>query len=88
MAGGDLEKIKTVGKYLVEVWKATGMDMARVKFVWSSDEISNNAVAYWTQALDIARRTTIARVKKCCQIMGRLENKLTAAQVGICKQQK
>ena len=23
--GGDLEKIKTVGKYLVEVWKATGM---------------------------------------------------------------
>ncbi len=33
------------------------------------------------QALDIARRTTIARVKKCCQIMGRLENRLTAAQV-------
>ena len=33
------------------------------------------------QALDIARRTTIARVKKCCQIMGRLENKLTAAQI-------
>jgi len=80
-SGGDLEKIKTVGKYLVEVWKATGMDMERVKFVWSSDEISNNAAAYWTQALDIARRTTIARVKKCCQIMGRLENKLTAAQI-------
>ena len=36
MAGVDLEKIKTVGKYLVEVWKATGMDMERVKFVWSS----------------------------------------------------
>ena len=79
--GGDLEKIKTVGKYLVQVWTASGMDMERVKFIWSSDEISNNAVAYWTQALDIARRTTIARVKKCCQIMGRLENKLTAAQI-------
>ena len=39
--------------------------MERVKFVWSSDEISDNAVEYWTQALDIARRTTIARVKKC-----------------------
>ena len=23
LAGGDLEKIKTVGKYLVEVWKVT-----------------------------------------------------------------
>eukprot|EP00288_Rhodomonas_lens_P016757 CAMPEP_0177703458 /NCGR_PEP_ID=MMETSP0484_2-20121128/7681_1 /TAXON_ID=354590 /ORGANISM="Rhodomonas lens, Strain RHODO" /LENGTH=764 /DNA_ID=CAMNT_0019214811 /DNA_START=355 /DNA_END=2649 /DNA_ORIENTATION=+ len=79
--GGDLHKIKVVGKYLVEVWKATGMDMDRVKFVWSSDEITNNATAYWTQALDVARRTTVARVKKCCQIMGRLENKLTAAQI-------
>lgn len=37
------------GKYLVEVWKATGMDMEHVKFVWSSDEISRNAHAYWTQ---------------------------------------
>ena len=50
--GGDLEKIKTVGKYLVEVWKASGMDMERVKFIWSSDAISKNAEAYWTQALD------------------------------------
>eukprot|EP00286_Rhodomonas_abbreviata_P022569 CAMPEP_0181304206 /NCGR_PEP_ID=MMETSP1101-20121128/9016_1 /TAXON_ID=46948 /ORGANISM="Rhodomonas abbreviata, Strain Caron Lab Isolate" /LENGTH=773 /DNA_ID=CAMNT_0023409927 /DNA_START=263 /DNA_END=2585 /DNA_ORIENTATION=+ len=79
--GGDLHKIKVVGKYLVEVWKATGMDMDKVKFIWSSDEITNNAAAYWTQALDVARRTTVARVKKCCQIMGRLENKLTAAQI-------
>ena len=79
--GGDLDKIKTVGKYLVEVWKATGMNMERVKFVWSSHEICNHSDAYWTQALDIARKTTIARVKKCCQIMGRLENKLTAAQI-------
>ena len=31
--------------------------------------------------MDVARRTTVARVKKCCQIMGRLENKLTAAQI-------
>ena len=79
--GGDLDKIKTVGKYLVEVWKATGMNMERVKFVWSSHEICNHSDAYWTQALDIARKTTIARAKKCCQIMGRLENKLTAAQI-------
>jgi len=79
--GGDLEKIKVVGRYLVEVWKATGMDMDRVRFVWSSDDITNKATPYWTQALDIARKTTVARVKKCCQIMGRLENKLTAAQI-------
>jgi len=79
--GGDLDKIKTVGSYLIEVWKASGMDMSRVKFLWSSDEISNNAKAYWGQALDIARKTTLPRIKKCCQIMGRKEDKLTAAQI-------
>jgi tyrosyl-tRNA synthetase len=80
--GGDLEKIKTVGHYLVEVWKAAGMDMSRVKFLWSSDEINANAKSYWEQALHIAARTNMTRIKKCCQIMGRAdENKLTAAQI-------
>jgi len=79
--GGDLEKIKTVGKYLVEVWKAAGMDMTRVKFLWCEEQITSHAKQYWGQALDIARRTTLARIKKCCQIMGRAEDKLTAAQI-------
>jgi tyrosyl-tRNA synthetase len=80
--GGDLEKIKTVGQYLVEVWKAAGMDMTRVKFLWSSDEISSHAKDYWGQALHIACRTNMTRIKKCCQIMGRNdEEKLTAAQI-------
>ena len=38
--GGDLEKIKTVGYYFIEVWKALGMNMDRVKFLWASDEIN------------------------------------------------
>ena len=79
--GGDLERIKTVGQYLIQVWTAAGMDMTRVKFLWSSDEITKHARGYWTQALDIARRFAVARVKRCCQIMGRLENALTAAQI-------
>merc|ERR1719253_982918 len=33
------------------------------------------------QALDIARRFNVTRIKKCCQIMGRLEGSLTAAQI-------
>lgn len=47
--GGDLEKIKTVGEYLIRVWRAAGMDMRRVKFLWSSEEISKHAPSYWTQ---------------------------------------
>ncbi len=30
--GGDLQKIKTVGLYMIEIWKAIGMDMTNVSF--------------------------------------------------------
>ena len=43
--------------------------------------ITNHADTYWPKMLDIARSFNIARIKKCCQIMGRLEGNLTAAQV-------
>jgi tyrosyl-tRNA synthetase len=79
--GGDLSKIVTVGKYLIEVWKAAGMDLSNVEFRWASDEITQNAHVYWPIMLDVARRFNVTRIKKCCQIMGRLEGNLTAAQV-------
>eukprot|EP00977_Amphora_coffeiformis_P015519 scaffold4535_cov179-Amphora_coffeaeformis.AAC.4 len=79
--GGDLEKIKTVGEYLIEVWKAAGMNLDHVVFKWASEEITNKADTYWPTMLDVARRFNITRIKKCCQIMGRLEGSLTAAQV-------
>lgn len=79
--GGDLDKIKTVGAYLIEVWKAAGMDLSNVVFKWCSEEITNNADQYWPKMLDIARRFNITRIKKCCQIMGRLEGSLTSAQI-------
>ena len=37
---GDLDKIKVVGRYFVEVWKATGMKMSNVRFLWASDHIT------------------------------------------------
>ncbi|EOD06982.1 hypothetical protein EMIHUDRAFT_68570 [Emiliania huxleyi CCMP1516] len=79
--GGDLDRIKLVGEYLIEVWTAAGMDMSRVQFKWAADEITKHAGRYWTLALDVARRFTVARVSKCCQIMGRKEGTLTAAQM-------
>mmetsp|Transcript_11579 Transcript_11579/g.27708 ORF Transcript_11579/g.27708 Transcript_11579/m.27708 type:complete len:782 (-) Transcript_11579:55-2400(-) len=79
--GGDLDKIQTVGKYLIEVWKAAGMDLSNVVFKWCSDEITEKADEYWPKMLDIARRFNITRIKKCCQIMGRLEGSLTSAQI-------
>ncbi|CCW64284.1 unnamed protein product [Phytomonas sp. EM1] len=79
--GADIENIRTVGKYFVEVWKAVGMDMSRVEFLWTGEEIAKHAEAYWRQVLDIGRRNTISRIKKCCTIMGKGEGTLTCAQI-------
>ena len=79
--GGDLDKIRKVGEYLVQVWRAAGMNMERVKFVWASEAIVQQADLYSRLVVDIARRFTVARLEKCCQIMGRKEGNLSAAQV-------
>lgn len=77
--GGDLVKIKIVGEYLIEVWKAAGMNLDHVVFKWASDEITNKADVYWPTMLDVARSFNITRIKKCCQIMGRLEGNLSSS---------
>jgi tyrosyl-tRNA synthetase len=79
--GGSLDAIKTVGEYLVHVWRAAGMNMTNVKFIWASEEIVARADEYARYVVDIARRFSVVRLTKCCQIMGRKEGNLSAAQV-------
>lgn len=78
--GSDLEKIKLVGKYFIEVWKAAGMDLQNVEFVWASDLVKNDA--YWMLVLKIARTNGIKRFIRTAEIMGREESMdLTLAQL-------
>jgi tyrosyl-tRNA synthetase len=80
--GGDLKKIRTVGEYMIEVWKACGMDMTNVQFVWSSDEINSHSNEYWLRVVDISRRFKLPRIKRCSTIMGREdEEELYASQI-------
>jgi tyrosyl-tRNA synthetase len=80
--GGDLEKIKTVGRYMIEIWKAIGMDMTNVRFLWASDEINAHAEEYWTLVMDIARQNSLNRIQRCCTIMGRKEtDEMSASQI-------
>ena len=69
--GGDLKKIRTVGEYMIEVWKAAGMNMDNVEFLWASDEINKRPEEYWTKVMDIATKFNLARILRCCTIMGR-----------------
>ncbi len=47
----------------------------------ASKEINTHADVYWPIVLNVTRRFNVTRIKKCCQIMGRKEGSLTAAQV-------
>ena len=79
---GDLEKIQVVGRYFVEVWKAAGMNLANVQFLWASEEINKNPEQYWSLVIDISRKNTLTRIKKCSTIMGRSEgDEMPAAQI-------
>ena len=78
--GGDLDAIKKVGEYQIEVWKASGMDTDKIKFLWASDVMADKD--YWKKVLTIARENSVQRITRCAQIMGRGEqDTLSAAQI-------
>jgi tyrosyl-tRNA synthetase len=67
--GGSLENIQTVGKYLIEAWKSCGLDAENVEFVWASEHVKDDD--YWKKVMQVARNTTVNRIIRCGQIMGR-----------------
>ncbi len=78
--GGDLDKIRTVGEYQTEVWKACGMDVDKIEFLWSKDVMADDE--YWKKVVNVARNNTVKRITRCAQIMGRKESEaLSAAQI-------
>jgi len=79
--GGDLEKIKTTGKYFIEVWRASGMDLDHVEFLWASDMVKNPD--YWQLVIRVGMTNKLARFIRTAEFMGREESveKLTAAQI-------
>ncbi|MBY9008191.1 MAG: tyrosine--tRNA ligase [Candidatus Lokiarchaeota archaeon] len=78
--GGDLEVIKKVGDFFIEVWKACEMDLNKVEFIYASDIVKDPK--YWEYVLKISINSTLNRIIRCTQIMGRSESDaLTASQI-------
>jgi tyrosyl-tRNA synthetase len=78
--GGDLDKIQKTGQYFIEVWKACGLDISKVEIIRSSDLVKDPN--YWLLVLKIAKASTVKRIIRCSQIMGRNESEtLSAAQI-------
>lgn len=69
--GGDLDLIKKTGDYFIEGWKACGIDMNKVKVMWTSDLVKDSE--YWKNVINISKQTTIQRAIRAGTIMGREE---------------
>jgi tyrosyl-tRNA synthetase len=69
--GGDIENIKLCGKYLEDCFAALGVDKDMVKFIYASDYV--NDPDYWELVLRTSKATSIARIKRAMDIMGREE---------------
>ncbi|MDQ5981760.1 MAG: tyrosyl-tRNA synthetase, partial [Patescibacteria group bacterium] len=77
---GDMEKIKIAGEYFIEVWKACGMNLDKVEFVWASDLVKKPG--YWDTVMKIAVTKNLPRIIRTVEIMGRQESEsLSASQI-------
>ena len=68
---GDLKKIKLCGKYMEDCFAAMGIAKGKVRFVYASDYV--NDPKYWELVLKTAKATSVARMKRAMDIMGREE---------------
>lgn len=78
--GGNLENIQIAGNCLIETWKACGLNTKNVEFVWASQLVKEPE--YWRKVMQVAVNSTVNRIMRCSQIMGRSESdSLSASQI-------
>lgn len=69
---GDIEKIKLCGRYMEHCFKAMGVDTSKLSFVYASEYVGDPK--YWELVLRVSKSTSVARVKRAMDIMGRKED--------------
>jgi tyrosyl-tRNA synthetase len=67
--GGDLEKIRACGEYMIHCFTALGVPTDRVRFRWAGDVVDDGE--YWATFVRVAKASSLARVKRAMDIMGR-----------------
>ena len=69
---GDIEKIQLCGRYMIDCFTAMGVDKDKVKYIYASDYV--NDAKYWELVLRTSKATSVKRVKRAMDIMGRSED--------------
>lgn len=70
--GGDIGKIKLCGKYMEDCFAAMNVDVDKLSFVYASDYVGDPG--YWELVLRTSKATSVKRVKRAMNIMGRTED--------------
>ncbi|KAK3155115.1 hypothetical protein QOZ80_2BG0199030 [Eleusine coracana subsp. coracana] len=84
--GGNLNKVRNIGLYNIEIWKAAGMALDRVEIVWLSDEISRHGDEYWPLVMDIARKNTVSGLTRSLRIRDPTEGLTSDEIFNLCLQ--
>ena len=72
--GGDLDKIRTCASYIKDALEALGVPRASVRYVYASDYIGESA--YWEKIIRIAKASSLSRIRRAMDIMGRKEEEM------------
>ncbi len=67
--GGDMELIRTAARIVRRVMEAAGVPAERVRFV-DAEELASDK-DYWGLVIRVAKRASLARVRRALTIMGR-----------------
>ena len=72
--GGDLQNIKTCANYIKDALEALGIPRGSVKYVFASDYMGD--AAYWEKIIRIAKASSLSRIRRAMDIMGRKEEEM------------
>lgn len=70
--GGDLHAIRRCGEYMTDVFDALGVDKDKVTYRFAQEFAEDDE--YWALVLQVAKHTTLARMRRAMDIMGRGED--------------
>ena len=70
--GGDLAAIRRCGRYMEQAFEALGVPRDRVRYRYASELAADPA--YWAMVVQVAKATSLARMRRAMTIMGRGED--------------
>jgi tyrosyl-tRNA synthetase len=70
--GGDLDAIQACGRYMMDAFEALGVARDSVTYRWANEFAADPE--YWALVVRVAKHTSLARMRRAMDIMGRTED--------------